>query len=76
VTCFNYRSLIKVSPLCCLGVVTVYHHAIYTCTKSKTNKSYNIVFLQAIVGSLNMCAAKTKTFKIINEVSGTIRPSR
>ncbi|OQU89275.1 hypothetical protein SORBI_3002G168200 [Sorghum bicolor] len=31
---------------------------------------------QAIVGSLNMCAAKTKTFKIINEVSGIIRPSR
>ena len=37
-------------------------------------KSYFLV--QAIVDSMNTCATQKGTFKIINEVSGTIRPSR
>ncbi|XP_004956470.1 ABC transporter G family member 45 isoform X2 [Setaria italica] len=38
----------------------------------------NAVFngAKAIVDSLNTCAAQKKTLKIINEVSGTLRPSR
>ncbi|XP_039810984.1 ABC transporter G family member 45-like [Panicum virgatum] len=38
----------------------------------------NAVFnaVKAIVDSMNTCATRKGTFKIINEVSGTIRPSR